>query len=155
MKTSNMPVFLKTCMVGVNFKKMVRKPLWQRKWWKPCRSVTFQSFKEFEVLLCRCLSIMGYSWECGRLLLRICHIDFWFCGILTHKLVSKIFWHHWLYKSSRPFAWFSQKLQWFNKKAQFSFYSIWNIYSTSKTLPIRKKKKIKKNQSKIFPTFFM
>ena len=118
---------------------MVTKPQWGRKRWKSGRLVTLQSFKVFEVLLCRCLYIMGYSWECGRLLLRICHNDFWFCGILTDRLVSKIFWRHWLYERSRTFAWFSQKLQWFNTNKQFSIYSIWNIYSTSKTLPIQKK----------------
>ena len=82
---------------------------------------------------------MGYSWECGRLLLRTCHNAFWFCGILTDRLVSKIFRGHWLNERSRRFAWFSQKLQWFNKNTQFSIYSIWNIYSTSTTLPIQKK----------------
>ena len=56
--------------------------------------------------------------------------DFWFCGILTDRLVSKIFWRHWLYECSRSFAWFLQKLQWFNKNTQFSIYPIWNIYST-------------------------
>ena len=82
---------------------------------------------------------MRYSWECGWPLLRICHNDFWFCGILTDRLVSKIFWRHCLDGRSRTFAWFLQKLQWFNKNTQFSIYSIWNIYSTSKTLPIQKK----------------
>ena len=113
-------------------------PRWWRKRWESGRSVTLQSFKLFEVLLYRCLYIMGYSWECGRLLLRICHNDFWFSGLLTNRLASKIFWRHWLYERSRTFAWFSQKLQWFNKNTQFSIYSIWNIYSTSKTLPIQK-----------------
>ena len=63
---------------------------------------TLQSLKVFEVLLCRCLYIMGYSWECGRLLFRICHNDFWFCGILTDKLVSKIFWRHWFLTFKSP-----------------------------------------------------
>ena len=40
------------------------------------------------------------------------------------------------------FAWFSYKLQWFNKNTQFSIYPIWNVYSTSKTLTIQKKKKM-------------
>ena len=70
---------------------------------------------------CADVYIMGYSWECGRLLLRICHNDFWFCGILTDRLVSKIFWRHWLYERSRTFAWFSQKLQWFNKNTHLVF----------------------------------
>ena len=34
---------------------------------------------------------------------------------------------------------FSQKLQWFNKNTRFSIYFIWNIYSTSETIPIQKK----------------
>ena len=80
----------------------------------------------------------GIFLRCGRLLLRICHSDFWFCGILTDRLVSKIFCRDWLYERSRTFAWFSKKLQWLNKKTKFSIYSIWNIYSTSKTLPMLK-----------------
>ena len=43
----------------------------------------------FAVLLCRCVSIMGCSWECGRLLPRICHNDFWFCGVLTGRWSRK------------------------------------------------------------------
>ena len=66
-KSSNMPMFLKTCMIGVNFKKWLQSPGGGRKWWKSSRSVTLQSFKVFESLLCRCLYIMGCSWGCGRL----------------------------------------------------------------------------------------
>ena len=51
---------------------------------------TINFLNEWKLL--RCLSVMGYSWECGRLLLRICHNDFWFCEILKDRLVSKIFW---------------------------------------------------------------
>ena len=117
---------------------MVTKLWWWRKRWKPGRSVTLQSLKVFEILLCSCLYIVGYSWECGRLLVKICHDNFWFCGIFTDRMVSKIFWCHWLYKRSKTFAGFSQKLQWFNTNTQFSIYSIWNIYSPSKTLAIQK-----------------
>ena len=62
-KTSNMLIFLNTCVVGVNFKKWLQggRPRWWRKRRKSGRSVTLQSFKVFEVLLCRRLSIMGYS----------------------------------------------------------------------------------------------
>ena len=129
-------MFLNICVVGVNFKNGYKAPVVEERW-KSGRSVTLRSFTVFEVLLCTC-RFVGYSWECCRLLLRICHNDFWFCGILTDRLVSKIFWRHCLDGRSRTFAWFLQKLQWFNKNTQFSIYSIWNIYSTSQTLPIQK-----------------
>ena len=54
--------------------------------------------------MCRRLSVMGYSWECGRLLLRISHNYSLFCGILKQISVSKIFTRHWLYERSRSFA---------------------------------------------------
>ena len=106
-KTSNMSLFFKTWWLGWISKKGGEGKGESQPDQLLC--------KVFEVLLCRCLYIMGYSWECGRLLLRICHNDFWFCGILTDRLVSKIFWCYWLYERSTTFAWFSQKLKWFRK----------------------------------------
>ena len=57
-RTSNMLMYLKICVVGENFKKWLQSPIGGG---KSGRSVTLQSFKVFEVLLCICLSIMGYS----------------------------------------------------------------------------------------------
>ena len=122
------------------FQKMITKPWWWRKRWKSGRSVTLQSFKVFEILLWKFLYIRGYSWGCGRLLLRICQNDFWFCRILTARLVSKKVWRHCLYEHCRTFAWFSQKLQWFNKNYQLSIYFIWSLCLRSKTLHIQKMK---------------
>ena len=59
MKTFNMPMFLKTCVVGVNFKKWLQSPVGGEKGDSQVRSVTLQSLNIFEVLLCRCLYIMG------------------------------------------------------------------------------------------------
>lgn len=64
------------------FQKMVTKSRWWRKRRKSGTSITLQSFKVFAVLLCTRLFIMGYSWQCGRLLLRICLNDFHFVGYL-------------------------------------------------------------------------
>ena len=124
----------------VEFQKTASKTQRWSKRWNSGRSVTLQSLKVFEVVLCRCLYIVGFSWECGGLFLRICHNDVWFYAIPTDRLVSKTFWRHWLYEHCRKFAWFLQKLQWLNANKQFNNSSIWNIYSTSKTLRIQKMK---------------
>ena len=82
-KTSNRPTFLRTCVVGVNFKKWLQSHGGWGKGESEADELLLQILKVFEVLLCICLYIVRYSWENGRLLLRICHNDFWFCGILT------------------------------------------------------------------------
>ena len=91
-------------------------------------------------LLIKKACILGYSWECDRLLLRICRNDFWFLWD-TYWQIGLLNLLDSLVECCWSFVWFLQKLQWFNKNTQFSNYSIWNIYSTSKTLPIQKKMK--------------
>ena len=57
-KTSKVPLFLKTCMVGLNFKKMFQSLGGEGKGESQADQLLC---KVFEVLLCRCLYIMGYS----------------------------------------------------------------------------------------------
>ena len=91
-------------------------PWWLRKRRKLDRSVTLQiSFEVFEVLLCRGLSVMGNSWEYGKLLLRICHNDFRICRTHTDILIFIIVWRHWLHDWSSLFVWLPHKLPWFEK----------------------------------------
>ena len=138
-KTSNMPMFLKTCVVGVNFKKWLQSPGGGGK-----------GESQADQLLCKVLKYLKYccadvsiSWDIPESVVDYClgsvtMISDFLGGILTDRLVPKIFWRHWLHERSRTFAWFSHKLQWFNTNNQFSIYSISNICSKSKTLPIQK-----------------
>ena len=98
-KTSNMPMFLKTCVVGVNFKKCLQSSGGGGK-----------GESQADQLLCKVLKYLKYccadvslSWDipesvidyCLRSVTRISKIDL--------RLVSKIVWRYWLYERSRTF----------------------------------------------------
>ena len=67
-KTSNMSIFLKTCVVGVNFKKWLQSHGGGGKGESQADQLLYKVLKYLKYF---CADIMGYSWEGGRLLLRI------------------------------------------------------------------------------------
>ena len=136
-KTSNMSMFLKTCVVGVNLKKWLQRP-----------SGGGKGKSEADQLLCKFLKYLKYC--CADVSIsRYIPESVIDCCLASVTMISDFVGYlltDWPLKSSGVtgymnalghLLYFCRSYSHLTKNTQFSIYSIWNIYSRSKTLPIR------------------